>query len=68
MTGIINCTSSPILDMRKFKDLAKKLGVTVNDVLVSATGAAVKDYLKYAGDKMGNMPDGKAIINVVCPA
>ena len=68
MTGTINCCSSKMMEMPKIKDLSKKLGITVNDLLVSATGAALKDYLKLAGDKVGSMPDNEAQINVMIPA
>lgn len=42
MTGIINASASSRISMKEIKDLSKKAGCTVNDILLSATSAAFK--------------------------
>jgi len=56
--------------MKDIKDLSKKAGCTVNDILMSATSAAFKSYFKLRGDPLGSYPDHdkKSMINVLMPA
>lgn len=68
MTGIINVSSSKIFQMVEVKDLSKKLGVTVNDMLMSATSCAFKKYFKLKGDKLGDSSNIEPMINVLIPA
>jgi len=46
MTGNLNVSSSKNLEMKQIKDLSKKCGVTVNDILMCATSSAISEYLK----------------------
>jgi NRPS condensation-like uncharacterized protein len=54
MTGNVNVSSSKNLSMKQIKDLSKKLGITVNDILMCATSSAFKEYFRIRGDKLGN--------------
>lgn len=56
--------------MKDIKDLSKKAGCTVNDILMSATSAAVKNYFRLRGDELGSVPDHhkKSVINALMPA
>ena len=67
MKGVLNVNTAKKIDMKCLKDLSKKLGVSINDVLVSSTTSALKQLFKQKGDKLGSMPDGKAKINLVIP-
>jgi len=51
MTGKLNLASSDILSVPKIKALSKKLGITINDIVLSATSTAMKEYLTMRGDK-----------------
>jgi hypothetical protein len=65
MTGNVNVSSSKNLEMKKIKDLSKKLGVTVNDILMCATSAAFKEYFRIRGDKLGDKEEvGKKIPSI----
>ena len=67
MTGLINISSNRAeISMIKLKELSKKLKLTINDVVVTATSQAVKEYLKIAGDPLGTKDD--ATINIIMPA
>ena len=68
MTGEINCSTSNKIDLKELKDLSKKLKLTINDVVLSATSKAVQEYFKLTGDKLGMQPDGQAKINIMIPA
>lgn len=54
MTGNVNVSTAKNIDMQELKDLSKKIGVTVNDVLMCATTAALKEYFRIRGDKIGD--------------
>ena len=64
--GNINCTSSKNIELQKIKDLSKKLGVTINDIVMCATSSAFKQYFKMKGDPLGE-GEGKEI-QVLMPA
>ena len=70
MTGDINASSSKKIDMQEIKGLAKKAGCTINDVVMSSTSAAIKSYLRIAGDREGSLEDGhhSAYLNAALPA
>lgn len=54
MTGEINVATSPVFQLAEVKDLSKKLGVTINDVVCCALSTSLKQYFKLKGDKLGN--------------
>ena len=71
MTGKVNVSSAKNIDMQELKDLSKKIGVTVNDVLMCATTAALKEYFRIRGDKLGDAEvEGSTppMIQVLLPA
>ena len=70
MTGVTSAASSSRIPMKDIKDLSKKAGCTVNDILLSATSAAFKNYFKIRGDDLGSYPDHHkdSTINAVMPA
>jgi hypothetical protein len=57
MNGTIHASCSSRIPMKDIKDLSKKAGCTVNDILMSATSAAFKSYFRLRGDKLGSIPD-----------
>ena len=67
MIGLLSVNTAKKIDMKSLKDLSKKLGVSVNDVLISSTTSALKQLFKQKGDKLGSMPDGKGKINLMIP-
>jgi len=70
MTGTINASCSKRISMQEIKDLSKKVGCTVNDILMSATSAAFKEYFRIRGDKLGSLADDskESMINALMPA
>lgn len=44
MSGKLNCASSSKMTMKDIKDLSKKMSCTVNDVVMSATSVAFRDF------------------------
>ena len=46
MTGNPVVSSSPKYKLKEIKDLSKKLGVTINDVLMTALSTSLKQYFK----------------------
>ena len=68
MQGIITASTGKKINMKEYKDLSKKLGVTINDILVSSTAAALKDLFKKLGDPLGHKPDGEGMVNFMMPA
>ena len=69
MTGKINATSSKKIPIIDIKDLSKKNGCTVNDIVMIATSAALKQYFKAVGDPMGMLEDSdsRSFLNVSMP-
>lgn len=57
MGKVTNCHSSKPFTMVEIKELTKKLGVTINDVIMCATSTAIKQYLKSKGDPLGSIDD-----------
>ena len=57
MTGNVNVSSAKNVDMQELKELSKKVGVTVNDILMCATTSALKEYFRIRGDKIGETQD-----------
>ena len=49
----MSCSSSDRLDMKQIKALSKKLNVTINDLVMSATSCAFREYFRINGDKLG---------------
>ena len=70
MNGVICASSSSCISMKAIKDLSKKAGCTVNDILMSATSAAFKSYFRLRGDKLGSVPDHHkdSMMNALMPA
>ena len=55
MCGLINMsTNRADISMTKLKELGKKLKLTINDIVLTATSLAFKQYMKLANDKLGN--------------
>lgn len=46
MKGNLSVSSSKNLQTQEIKDLSKKCGVTVNDILMCATSTAINQYLE----------------------
>ena len=53
MTGQIVVSTSPKFYFPKIKSLSKKLGVTINDIVMCALSTGVKEYFKIKGDPLG---------------
>jgi NRPS condensation-like uncharacterized protein len=53
--------------MKKIKELSKKLGVTINDVVMCATSCALKEYFRIRNDPLGK-PGNKKLLQVLMPA
>ena len=53
MTGEIAVSTSPKFYFPKIKSLSKKLGVTINDIVMCALSTGVKEYFKIKGDPLG---------------
>lgn len=70
MKGIINASTSTRISMQEIKDLSKKVKCTVNDILMSATSAAFKEFFRIRGDKLGSLADDdkESAINALMPA
>ena len=70
MTGIISASASKRISMAEIKGLSKKVGCTVNDILMSATSAAFKEYFRIRGDKLGSLDDNDkgSMVNALLPA
>jgi hypothetical protein len=66
MEGKINCTSSKPIEFSRMKNASKKLGVTINDLVMCATSCAFDGYFKMKGDPNGQ-GEGKSI-QVLMPA
>mgnify|MGYP000951456779 CR=1 FL=1 len=67
MTGKINVSTSPFFHFPKVKDLSKKLGVTINDIVMCALSTAIKEYLKNKGDPLGE-ENAQGNLSVMIPA
>jgi len=61
MTGLINVASSPVIEFPKVKKLSKQLGITINDVAMSAISVAIKNMFLKNSDKNNR-------IKIVIPA
>ena len=53
MTGRVNVATSPFFHFTEVKDLSKKLGVTINDIIMCALSVSIKEYFKIKGDPLG---------------
>jgi len=67
MNGDISVATSPMLNMKEIKDLAHKLGITINDLVCCALSRSMKQYFKSKGDKLGNAEVHKNI-QIMMPA
>lgn len=67
MTGNLNCSSSKQINMKSIKELSKKLGVTINDVVMCSTSCALKEYFRIRNDPLGKA-DNKEELQVLMPA
>ena len=61
MTGNINVASSPVIEFRKIKRLSKQLGISINDIAMSAISVAMKNMFLKNGDQNSR-------IKIVIPA
>ena len=67
MCGLINMSANKAdISIPKLKELGKKLKLTINDIVLTATSQAIKEYMKIAGDPLGTNDDAK--INILMPA
>ena len=67
MTGKVNVSTSPFFHFPTVKDLSKKLGVTINDIVMCALSTAIKEYLKSKGDPLGE-ENAEGNLSVMIPA
>jgi len=67
LTGLVNCSSNKGIDMQSIKDLSKKLGISINDLIMSATSVTLKEYFRINGDPIG-LSDKKEELSVFMPA
>ena len=51
MSGVINCAASNELYFQEIKDLSKKLGYTINDVIFCAVSSAIKKLFREQKDE-----------------
>ena len=70
MKGVICASASQRISMKNVKDLSKKVGCTVNDILMCATSTAFKSYFKMHDDDLGKLDDtdSESYINAFMPA
>ena len=68
MTGVVTASSSEKIEMVKLKELSKKMGVTINDILMASVGMTMKNYFKANNDKLGDDGDKLKKINILIPA
>ena len=57
ITGVMNCASSSVLEFQKIKDLSKKLGITINDLVSSSISVSLNQIFKE-----NNQPVKEALI------
>jgi len=50
MTGIMNCVVSKQISLQDIKDLSKKMGVTINDVVTCSITTAFKKFFEKQGE------------------
>lgn len=50
MSGNINSRLGPEISLKKTKEVAKKMGMTVNDLMLGITSRALKQYFVKQGD------------------
>jgi len=62
----MDAATSKKMDMVALKNLSKKLGVTINDVVMSSASLALREYFKIKKDPLGQAKD--AHVNVFIPA
>ena len=67
MSGKIVVSTSPKFYFPKVKALSKKLGVTINDVVMCALSTGFKEYFKIKGDPLG-LAETKGNLSVLIPA
>ena len=67
MTGNVSVSTSPKYKLKEIKDLSKKLGITINDLIMCALSTSVKQYLKIKGDPLGE-PGSNSQIQIAMPA
>ena len=51
LTGTFNCASSNELHMPDIKNLSKRIGVTINDIVTCSISTAIHDFFRSKGDK-----------------
>ena len=50
LTGEMNCSCTGVLKMNEMKDLSKKLGVTINDIVTCSISTSINTIFKGRGD------------------
>lgn len=50
MSGNFSCHNSKVLSVQKTKDLSKKMGITLNDLILGITSKILKGYFVSKGD------------------
>jgi NRPS condensation-like uncharacterized protein len=51
MSGNFSCHNSKVVSVQKSKDLAKKMGITLNDLVLGVTSTILKKYFVSHGDE-----------------
>ena len=60
MTGLLKCSVPTTISMKKGKALAKKEGVSFNDMVLALQSVALKEYFL-------KQKDGTETISITCP-
>lgn len=50
ISGVMNCVGTGQLDFKEIKNLSKKLGVTINDLVACSISSAMGTVFKERGD------------------
>mmetsp|Transcript_2010 Transcript_2010/g.3556 ORF Transcript_2010/g.3556 Transcript_2010/m.3556 type:complete len:424 (+) Transcript_2010:269-1540(+) len=51
LTGRVNISSAPSLDLAKVKEASKKIGVTINDMIMCAASTSLHKHFREQGDQ-----------------
>jgi len=51
MSGNFSCHNSETISVKKAKELSKKMGITLNDMIMGMTSKVLKQYFVSQGDK-----------------
>jgi len=51
MSGNFTCHNSKIVSVKKTKELSKKMGITLNDLIMGISSKVLKQYFVSQGDE-----------------